>query len=38
MRANGHKMVMNKLKQEIRRKQWNETLEQPSNRNMGGET
>lgn len=28
-------MAMNKLKQEIRRKCWNEILEQPSNRNRG---
>lgn len=36
MRANGYKMAINKPKQEIRRKQWNETPEQPSNRSMGG--
>lgn len=29
-------MTMNKFKQEIRRKSWNEILEQPSNRNRGG--
>lgn len=34
-RTNAHKMTMNKLKQEIRRKCWNEILEQFSNRSRG---
>lgn len=35
IRTNGYKMAMNKLKQEIRRKRWNEILEQPSNKSRG---